>query len=283
MPAFALGVTALLAARRLTGRQSPDPIASPGDHDLPFENISFLSADGVTLRGWFIPAPAGTCKGTIIFCHGHTGSMDPDLKYVPAFRQHGYNVLMFDFRGHGRSGGHLISLGYYERQDVLAAIRFLRQRGIEEVGLLGFSMGGSIAMISAPLSPAVRAVVSDSGFATIDTTVSGWLRQKGIPDPISTLVAKVTIGLASLRLGCSLKEAYPIHWVDKISPRGLLIIQGERDIFVSVRDARALYERAGEPKALWIQPGAGHREIDEVAWEAYLCRILEFFDQFFPG
>ena len=208
--------------------------------------------------------------------------MDPDLQYAPAFHRHGYDVLMFDFRAHGRSGGDLISLGHHERKDVLAAIRFLKQRGIERVGLLGFSMGGGIAMLSAPLSPAVRAVVSDSGFATLDSIVAGGLREKRVPEPLAGGLGRLIIHCIAWRVGRSLPNAYPIHWVHQVAPRGLLIIHGSRDTFVPEADARALYERAGEPKELWIHPDAGHREIDRQAGDAYLDRILAFFDRFVP-
>ena len=81
-PLAAMGGLAILTANRLTGRQPPDPIASPDEFSLPFENITFLSEDGIPLRGWFIPAEES--RGTIIFCAGHSGSMDSDLKYAPA-------------------------------------------------------------------------------------------------------------------------------------------------------------------------------------------------------
>lgn len=274
-------VPAFLAARKLTRRPAPDPPADPAALGLPCEEISFSTEDGLTLRGWLIPAPA-PARGTIIFCHGHSGSMDGDLHYAPAFHQHGYNVLMFDFRAHGRSEGEHVSMGFHERKDVLAAIRFLEGRGICEVGLLGFSMGGAVAIITAPLSPAVKAVVADSAFATLDTTVTGGLRLKGIPEPIPRWVGRLAVKIADLMLACRLEDAYPIRWVSQVAPRGLFIIHGEEDIYVPARDARRLYERAGEPKEFWLVPGAGHREIDRTAPEEYLARILAFFDRFFP-
>ena len=257
LPTAALGITAWLAARRLTGRQPPDSLASPSDFGLAFENVSFRSSDGVILRGWFIPSPAN--RGAIILCPGHTGSMDPDLEYAPAFHARGYHVLMFDFRGHGRSGGEQITLGYHERRDLLATIDFLRRRGVNSVGLLGFSMGANVAMITAPLSPAVRAVVSDSGFATLETSIAGWMRHKGAPALVANALGALSMYFAGLQIGHPISEVYPIRWVDLIAPRGLFIVHGGRDVHAPASDAQALYERAGEPKEIWIQPDAGHR------------------------
>ena len=279
-PALALVTLSALASRRMTRRQPPDPMHSPAEYGLPFEEIAFLSRDSIPLRGWFIPAPSS--RGTIIFCPGYTGSMDSDLLYAPAFHAHGYNVLMFDFRGHGRSGGNVITMGYHERQDVLAAIEFLGRRGIHRVGLLGFSMGGAVAMSTAPLSPAVQAVVSDGGFARLEALISGSLASKGVPALLATLMGKLIMSMMSLWLGCPLREADPIRWVDKIAPRGLFLIHGARDRLVPTSDVRLLFERAGEPKKLWIEPNAGHRQVDKMAPERYLATILEFFDSFFP-
>ena len=282
-PVAALGAVAMLVARRLTRRPPPDPVASPEEYGLPWENVAFLTNDSITLRGWFIPCQPGPARGTIIFCHGHNGSMDPDLQYAPAFHHHGYNVLMFDFRSHGRSDGNLVSLGYYERRDVLAAIRFLKQRGIERVGLLGFSLGGAVAISTAPLSSAVQAVISDSGFAAFDTVIIGWLKQKGAPELPAACLARLIVRCIGMRLGHPLSEAYPINWVDRIAPRSLFLIHGAEDTLTPASEARRLYARAGEPKELWVVPGAGHREIDAAVGETYTSRILEFFDRVFPG
>ena len=86
---------------------------------------------------------------TIIFLHGFNGSMDPDLKYASHFIKAGFNVLMFDFRNHGRSEGNITSLGALEVLDAEAAMQYARLRGSEKTGLLGFSMGGRVALLTA--------------------------------------------------------------------------------------------------------------------------------------
>ena len=80
-----------------------DEPTSPADYGLPFTEVLFSSRDGLTLHGWFIPAPdvtafslaaqdwAAGSKGTVVLGHGRFGSKDPDLKYVPWLREAGYN------------------------------------------------------------------------------------------------------------------------------------------------------------------------------------------------
>lgn len=270
----------LHGADELIRRRTPDVRTDPVDYGLAYENVEFAARDGIRLRGWFIPAAAAeAARGTVIFCHGHAGSMDPDVKYAPWFHQAGYNVLMFDFRGHGRSDGQRVSMGALERLDLLGAVDYLRGRGIERVGVLGFSMGGVVAMGAAAHSEAIVAVVSDGGFARLERAVAAGARQRGLPAFLAPLFGRVVVWLAGLRLGVRLSEADPIRWVDKIAPRALFIIHGGRDPYVSVEEARELYRRADEPKELWIVPEARHRQVDVCRPQEYRRRVLGFFDR----
>ena len=272
-----IGAISLHGSSQLIRRRVPDAPSNPTQYGLTYEEVTFPSRDGLTLRGWFIPALEA--RGTVVFCHGHAGSMDPDVKYAPAFHEGGYNVLMFDFRGHGRSEGQHVSMGYYERQDLLGAVDYLRSRGIDRVGVLGFSMGGAVAMATAPHTEAIRAVISDGGFARLSDAVAAGVRERGLPGSLAPLVGHPILWLMGLRLGCSPSGADPIRWVDKVAPRALFIIQGALDPFVTVEEARELYVAAGEPKDIWNVPEAGHREADRHHPEEYRHRVLAFFDQ----
>jgi len=271
------GSIGLYGSQQIIKRRTPDVRTDPADHGLSYEEVAFQSRDGLTLRGWFIPAEKP--QGTIVFCHGHAGSMDPDIEYVPTFHDHGYNVLMFDFRGHGRSEGRRVSMGYYERLDLLGAIDYLRSRGIDRVGVLGFSMGGAVAISTAPQSEAIRAVASDGAFARLRSAITSGARERGLPGWVAGWVSPLMICLASLRLGAWLPKADPIRWVDKVAPRALLIIHGGLDPYVSLAEVQELYARAGEPKELWIVPEANHRMVDKQRPDEYKARLLAFFDK----
>jgi len=268
---------ALYGARLLTRRRPPDVPASPADIGLDYEAIAFSSRDGLTLRGWFIPAALP--RGTVIFCHGQAGSMDPDLEYTPVFCERGYNVLMFDFRAHGRSDGTLVGMGSLERQDLLGAVDWLGGRGIDRVGVMGFSMGGRVAINTASQTDAILAVVSDGGPATLLEAVAAEFRRQRLPGFLARLVACLTLWLAGREVGCDLGEADAVHWVSQLSPRALLLIHGGRDPYVSTESVRALFAAAGEPKELWIVPEAGHRQADKHCPDEYQDRIIDFFDR----
>ena len=254
---------------------------SPADYQLESETVSFRARDGLTLRGWFIPAP--NPHGTIVVCHGYTGECSPDLEYAPMFHQHGYSTLYFDFRGHGMSDGNYTSLVYFERRDLLAALDFLRARGIERVGLYGLSMGGAIALSTAPLSPMVVGVVSDCAFAKLWHVVRHSVSKRGIPGIFASLVGWLVILIASLRLRAYLFSADPIRAISKIAPRPILLMHAENDDDAPVEEGRRLYAAAREPKDLWVVPNAAHREIEAVARDEYRRRVMEFFDKIFSG
>jgi len=291
----ALGIIACRGANQLISPPEPDPEGTPSDYGLPYLEVIFPSRDGLHLHGWFIPSEgsalpsladddwSGDSKGTVIFCHGRFGSKDPDLKYVPFFREEGYHTFLFDFRGHGKSEGSYSSFGYYERLDLLGAIDLLQSKGTSRLGVLGFSFGGAVGIATAAQSEAILAVVSDGGFTELRKVVEAGSRKKDFPPLLVALVVPLTLWMAGRRLGCNLSEADPLRWVDKIAPRALLLIHGAEDPYISGEDVHRLYEAAGEPKELWIVAGAGHRQADEVRPGEYRRRLLGFFDRYLGG
>src|SRR5260221_10569117 len=107
-------------ANRLLQRRQPDPPDPPSNYDLAFEEVHFTSRDEVKLFGWWIPAD--NAIGTIVLCHGQNGSMDGDTKQAVPLREAGFNVFMFDFRAHGRSEGEYVTMGMYEKEDLLGVM-----------------------------------------------------------------------------------------------------------------------------------------------------------------
>ncbi len=115
---------------------------TPQDLGLEYEEISFTTADNIKIAGWLVPSVAEGLKAkTIILLHGYPADKG-DILPALSFLSNKYNLLLFDFRYLGKSGGRYSAVGAKEVEDLLAAIYFLKTRGIEEVGVWGFSMGG---------------------------------------------------------------------------------------------------------------------------------------------
>lgn len=259
----------------LTRRFQLTQVHTPAEYGLGYEDVTFPAADGVTLGGVWIPAP-GSEKAVVIL-HGHGGSLDWDIQRAPHFHRAGFNVLLFDFRAHGRSEGNLATFGYLERQDVIGAVEFLKSRGMKRIGLLGFSYGGMASMLAAPLCPEVNAVVSDGGPARLRSAIEGRAVEWRLARPVGRFLGWLTVATTSARLGVNLFCFEPVRWVGKIAPRPLLFIHGELDKYLP--DFDELFAAAGEPKQTWRLPGVDHTKASEAQPEEYYCRVVGFFER----
>jgi uncharacterized protein len=247
--------------------------ASPRDLGLDYEDAHFETDDGVTLAGWFIPAASAT-GSTVVIMHGFTGHRLGELAaYVP-WLQPRYNVLQFDFRGHGASGDAPITLGARERLDVAAAVRFLHGRGLGPVALLGISMGAAVAILAAP-DLEVAAVVADAPFAEVRNPVANRMRGEGYP--LARIGSRLVVAAAGLRARARLIS--PLARVARISPRGLLIIAPTEDRLIDYTQSLRLYEAARQPKELYVVEGAEHSTARWVGGREYERRVLSFLGQ----
>jgi dipeptidyl aminopeptidase/acylaminoacyl peptidase len=139
---------------------------NPARFNAPYEKIEFSTQDGVLIRGWFIPNKNPAAK-TIILLHGYPADKGNILP-SRIFLHQKFNLLFLDFRYLGESGGSYSTLGKNEVLDVLAAIDYLKKRGINEVGIWGFSLGGAVALMTAEKSSAVKAIVTEAAYSSLD-------------------------------------------------------------------------------------------------------------------
>lgn len=240
---------------------------------LPFEDVAFRSSDGVLLRGWFIPHKGSNT--TIVLCHGVSANKGAFLGLAPFLHRAGFNVLMFDFRGHGDSGGYTTSLGYYEARDVRAAVDYLvRRGGVRRIGAYGFSMGGAASLLAAPTTAAIDCVVADSAYA--DMKEMAMREFDTLPFGLNRAVVPVIDLYTKLALGVWLEEIAPRAGIANISPRALLLIHGTADTRVPVEQARSNFAAAHEPKELWLVPNATHVLAHRMLGAVYERRVAHF-------
>jgi pimeloyl-ACP methyl ester carboxylesterase len=249
---------------------------SPDEYGLQYEPVEFKATDGLTLRGVWIPT--SNSDKAVIILHGHGSSYDFDLYRAPALHDAGFNVFLFDFRAHGRSEGKRMNFGYEERRDVLGAIEFLHRRGMQHIGLLGFSYGGIVSMLVTPDCPDVEAIITDGGPARMRTAIAARGVEMGFPLWMTKPLAWLIISITSLRLGVNLFQYEPIHWVGKISPRPIFFIHGDHDQYLP--DFDELYAAAKSPKELWRLPDAGHTTASQLYPEEHTRRVIEFFSHY---
>jgi pimeloyl-ACP methyl ester carboxylesterase len=195
---MAIWVGASFVAERVTLHPKRwDVGPTPAQLGHAYQDIAFRDHAGLTLRGWWIP---GTRHQTIVMIHGWTSSRREPMGKAGYLLDAGYNVLVFDLRGHGRSDGDYTTLGYSEPDDVATAVTFARSRDPGPIALFGFSMGGALAVETGARDAEVSAVVEDSGYGSVDNVFrAGFQRITGLP-PIPFGLPLVAIGQVDLRV-----------------------------------------------------------------------------------
>jgi pimeloyl-ACP methyl ester carboxylesterase len=236
------------------------------DFGLAFEEVAFPTARGATLRGWWIPARDADVA--VVLAGGGWSDRRSLLPLAPALHAAGLPVLAFDYREHGRSdgSGRGSSYGLRESRDVRAAVDWLSARGVERIGVVGYSVGGAAAILAAADDPRVDAVVASTPGTTLDALFEGYRTRAGVPAWFGRLLARVLLLRAGAPAGDVLSLAVgPLSQVDRIAPRPLLVLVGADDPVNPIAEARRLFARAGEPKELVVVAGAAHLEVLDAA------------------
>ncbi len=268
-------------AHRLT---APNPstfmddfIMTPFETGIPWENIRIPTRNAEhPLFGWWFPRPE--TDRVLIGCTGYRGSKSDLIGIGSAMWRAGYNVLLFDYHGHGSWRGAPVTLAYRELQDFYAALDYARARMPQgRIGVFGFSMGAAIAILGAAQRPEVRAVMADSPFATHADVVSHSVRRV-IHLPGEPFAAISDYFLAR-KAGYRGRDIAPLRVIEQLAPRPLLLIHGTDDEQIPVSHAYRLYEAAREPKDLWIAPAANHCGAYFLDRPAYCQRVAAFFDE----
>lgn len=254
---------------------------TPSQYGMPYQRITFNATDGIKLSGWLVMANRE--NPVIIVCHGLGTSKSDVLDIANVIYKAGYNLFLFDFRGHGESGGGVTSYGYLEQRDITGALNYLDKRNdIPHIGygVFGPSMGGATACLVAGQDMRIKALVLDSVYIDLKETIIWHTKLlynlPKIPFGLFTIAAYDILFLTNIN------TISPIRVIKKISPRAVFIINGEKDERMPAKDSLKLYEAAGEPKKLWIAPSATHFQGYWINQGQYEQKITDFFYAYLP-
>lgn len=269
---IAAGVEIVLLARQAASNYlHPPRLIRPAEETpalfgIAYQEITLHTSDGLQLAAWYTPSPNGA---VILVGHGIAGGRSATMHAL--FARHGYGVVSWDFRAHGASEGELCTVGYNEVLDVEAALQFARtQPDVQHIGIWGGSMGAVTAIRAAARHPDLEAVVADSAF----TSLTEELNTIVYFPPLRPLIRF----FAEREAGVRLAQVSPVDDIKSISPRPIFLIQGGADTIVPPHAAERLYTAAGEPRSLWLAPGAAHLAASTVYPDEYERRVCEFFD-----
>ena len=257
---------------------SPSDCCSAIAESLPERSPHPLGACPVLRDGWVIRTEAE--RPWIILCHGVGSNRSNLLLVASGLHEAGLNLLLFDFRAHGTSGGLQTSFGWREQRDLEGALAYLSHQpdvAARPYGVYGSSMGGAVALLVAARDERIGAVAVESPYANLEETIS---RHLTLMYPVASNVLCRWLVLATYRIwfGVWPRRVSPESSVARLAPRPLLLIHGDQDVRIALASLRRLYERAGDPKARWVIQGAGHLEGLEADPRAYVERLAGFFE-----
>jgi pimeloyl-ACP methyl ester carboxylesterase len=235
---------------------------------VPFEEVAFVS-DAVMLRGWRFPAARPPRRGVLVYLHGSADNRQSGIGFARRFVPLGFDVVAYDSRAHGDSGGDACTYGFHEKRDLSRALDAL---GVDRAVVFGTSLGGAVALQAAADDPRIIGVVSQSAFADLETIV----RER----------APFFATSSDVRGALEIAEGRGRFRVADVSPRlaaarirvPVLVIHGERDTETRPSHAHAICAALAGPKELVLVPRAGHddtlaRPEVWVRIDAWLARV----------
>lgn len=245
---------------------------------IPFEDVTIPSFDGTRLYGWWMSARRRA--PTVVILHGVKKNRTDVLRAALVLRRAGFNVLLFDGRGHGDSEGRYVTYGFYERRDVEWAIEWLvKQKKINpnRVGLAGESMGAAIALQVAAHNPSIRAVWADSPFASLRRITEEFARRATrLPGAVLNPVLWTTIQMANYR------GKFDVHSVDPLALAAQIkcpvyLVHGTADQLIATAHSESIHAALGGEKEIWFVEGARHARSIRFVKAEYNERLTRFF------
>ncbi len=270
-----------IVAVTLTRPHKPGPqddyVMTPYETGADFEPITIPSTYAeYEIQGWWFPRPES--NRVVICCSGYRGTKSELIGIATFLWRAGFNVLLFDYNGHGSGRGAPVTLGYREMHDFMDALDYTKRRlPNARIGVFGASMGASLAILGAALHPEILAVVADSPFAThTDVVTHNVERVVRLPSrPFVRIADEFLYRMAGYRGS----DVEPIRAVAAISPRPLLLFHGTADRVTPVEQGIRVYEAAGEPKELVLGEGADHCGTYFLDRPAYSKSVIAFFSE----
>jgi pimeloyl-ACP methyl ester carboxylesterase len=282
MVVLVYGVMPYLFARLVTNAGTRpldrDLSETPESLGATYQDVEFQTSDGVTIRGWLLPSTSQ--RITIIYSHGLFRSRRELLARAVELWRLGYGALLYDSRNHGLSGTAKVSLGYFERLDARAAVKFLLEdaRSQDRIVMFGISMGAGAALLAAAETPDVTAVIADSPFLSFkDTTdhhVRVFLRLPAFPlaNELRFFIER-SAGFDGARL--DVMEA-----VKQMGDRPALFVAAANDRRMPPDIARKLHDASLSPARDLLIVDGPNSDVHGHAYQAAPKLYIERIDQF---
>lgn len=250
-----------------------------------WQNVTINSRLGYTLQGTYLPNPISSNK-TVVFVHGISGSRLMGLWYAPLYIKAGYNVLLYDSRASGESGGNSVSWGFYEKYDLDQWIDWVEEQNPKgSIGVHGVSMGAATALMHAEMNETVRRVdfyIADSSYSDLEELLTQQISAAvslGDPHWVKLLLTYFGI-IAKWQSGFAYQEVSPVRAVQNVTTP-ILYIHGNDDALVPAYMSEQLYRATKGYKEKYISSQDAHAMTIFNHRGEYQHRILTFMDAVF--
>ncbi|QIK69707.1 alpha/beta hydrolase [Erysipelothrix sp. HDW6C] len=222
------------------------------------EPWTLTSNDGLKLSASCVRTKPNNHK-VALFCHGYMGTSLDMSPFYNLLAEFGYDGVLPDARGHGKSDGDYLGFGWPDRLDIIQWIeRIINVYGQDvEILLYGISMGGATVMMVSgeKLPPNIKGIIEDCGYTSVEDEVTFQLKKifKIPPFPLIPLTSLYT----KHKAGYTFREASALEQVKK-NTLPILMIHGEADDFVPYTMFDTVYQAAGGQKMRYTVPDAVH-------------------------
>lgn len=240
------------------------------DLDGEAERVRIPLPDGDWLDGWYLP---GTRPESVLMLHGFGRTHHRVWRYASFLRPAGYGLLAIDFRSSRRHRRLPTTLGSLEQEEALAAAIWLAERS-QRVFVLGESLGGTVALLTAARLPEIAGVVVDCPFAAgrhaVEDMLGRFLRLPVWPS------AEMARTLGRWATGHDVYSIDALAAAAILRERPILFIHSQTDERLSPDQSQRLWEAAGSKDPTWWVPAAGHNQGWQLHRTEYERRVLEF-------
>jgi fermentation-respiration switch protein FrsA (DUF1100 family) len=281
LPPLFVVLLSVLAAYLNVYRPVVPGTCDPSKDGMSAREVSFLASDGMPLSGWIIKSRVQPPRGAVLVCHGVGANRDDVLPRAKFLTNHGYDCFLFDFRCHGKSGGHRVSFGYHEVKDIRAALDvLLREVPGQPIALFAQSMGAATAVLAAGHCPEVCAFILDSCFT--DLWKMAHRNFRAFPDWLATSLQYLVSLIGSVMARAPVWSISPEAHLTDLANRPVLFIHGAADEFIPPEHSKRLYAQYGGPKELLLVPGAPHVSSHKVNPQLFESHVVAFLDRLEP-
>lgn len=252
------------------------------------KDVSFMDINNkVKLKGWLFQSDKS--NKTVILAHGYGCNRlqfsEQSLDMIKRLLFEGYNVLTFDFRNSGTSGGKMTTVGYYEKDDILGAVDYIKSKSSNKIVLMGFSMGGAASLLAASEDNNINAVIADSPFADLKQYLKRglnlWIKPKLPSFPFNSTV------LLSIEIltGINPASVSPANVIKSVSPAPVMLIHAKGDKVIPIEHSRNLYreysQNGNNRTVLWEidDMDVNHMEGFKKYPDKYMDKIVDFLNK----